>query len=237
MTIHITKFKAAVALVVVALLVPVTAIATHTFSDVPDGRYYTDAVEWAAENEITTGTSATTFSPEDAVTRGQNVTFAYRYDQNIVQPALTELESLFPIARSAGSTDNVGEDEPRTHLLSVEIDAPVPGIIQLNGFVRVDTGAFSGVTAGTVLCYFDLPGIDVPDELRLEGEIYYTGEATKEVTCPVTAALTVEAGTHTILMDAEAPETAYFDEYQMNALFVPLGSNDFVEEEPVILSK
>ena len=37
MTIHITKIKAAVALAVVALLVPVTAIATHTFSDVPDG--------------------------------------------------------------------------------------------------------------------------------------------------------------------------------------------------------
>jgi hypothetical protein len=187
MTIHITKSKAAVALVVVALLVPVTAIATHTFSDVPDGRYYTDAVEWAAENEITTGTSATTFSPEDAVTRGQNVTFAYRYDQNIVQPALTELESLFPIARSAGSTDDVDEDEPRTHLLSVEIEAPVPGIIQLNGFVRVDTGAFSELLPGTVLCYFDLSGIDVPDELLLEGEIYYAAKRRREVTCPVTA--------------------------------------------------
>ena len=96
MTVHITKFKAAVALLVVALLVPATAFATHSFSDVEDGTYYTAAVEWAADNGITTGTSATTFSPHDAVTRAQNVTFAYRYDQNVVQPALTELADNAP---------------------------------------------------------------------------------------------------------------------------------------------
>ena len=70
------------------------AFASNTFTDVDEGRYYTDAVGWAADNGVTTGTSATTFSPENAVTRAQNVTFAYRYDQNVVQPALTELESL-----------------------------------------------------------------------------------------------------------------------------------------------
>ena len=96
MTIHITKFKAVVALLVVALLVPATAFATHSFSDVEHGNYYTDAVEWAADNGVTTGTSATTFSPHDAVTRAQNVTFAYRYDQNVVQPALTELAANAP---------------------------------------------------------------------------------------------------------------------------------------------
>ena len=96
MTVHITKFKAAVALVVVVLLVPATAFATHSFSDVEDGTYYTAAVEWAADKGITTGTSATTFSPDDDVTRAQNVTFAYRYDQNVVQPALAELAANAP---------------------------------------------------------------------------------------------------------------------------------------------
>ena len=234
MTIHITKFKAAVALVVVALLVPVTAIATHTFSDVPDGRYYTDAVEWAAENGITTGTSATTFSPEDAVTRGQNVTFAYRYDQNIVQPALTELESLQPIARSAGSDVDIELDGlVSAQLLSVEIEAPVAGIIQMHGFVRVDTNALSAINDGTVFCWFD-DGPGASSELQPSPEVYYTGLAAEEVTCPLSGALTVEAGTHTILLRASGPDTAYASDYQMNALFVPRGSNDSDVEEPVI---
>ena len=69
--------------------------ASTTFTDVEEGRYYTDAVQWAADNGVTTGTSATTFSPENAVTRGQNVTFAYRYDQNVVQPALDDIDDRF----------------------------------------------------------------------------------------------------------------------------------------------
>jgi len=75
--------------------------ASSSFTDVPAGRYYTDAVEWAFENGVTTGTSATTFSPEDPVTRGQNVTFAYRYDQNVVQPALDALDTLDELSCTA----------------------------------------------------------------------------------------------------------------------------------------
>ncbi|MDG1876342.1 MAG: S-layer homology domain-containing protein, partial [Acidimicrobiales bacterium] len=71
------------------------AFASNTFTDVDEGRYYTDAVGWAADNGVTTGTSATTFSPENAVTRAQNVTFAYRYDQNVVQPALDNIDNRF----------------------------------------------------------------------------------------------------------------------------------------------
>jgi len=77
-----------VGFVAVAVLVPSVVLATHTFADVPDGTYYTAAVEWAGDTGVTSGTSATTFSPNAPVTRAQNVTFAYRYDQNVVQPAL-----------------------------------------------------------------------------------------------------------------------------------------------------
>ncbi len=48
------------------------------FKDVVPGAYYADAVAWAVANGITTGTSATTFSPEDGCTRGQVVTFLWR---------------------------------------------------------------------------------------------------------------------------------------------------------------
>ena len=50
----------------------------NPFTDVAEDAYYTDAVLWVAENGITEGTSATTFSPDDDCTRAQTVTFLYR---------------------------------------------------------------------------------------------------------------------------------------------------------------
>ena len=48
------------------------------FIDVLPGSYYYDAVLWAVENDITKGTSATTFSPNASCTRAQAVTFLWR---------------------------------------------------------------------------------------------------------------------------------------------------------------
>ena len=50
----------------------------NPFTDVAADAYYTGAVLWAAENGITGGTTATTFSPDDDCTRAQIVTFLYR---------------------------------------------------------------------------------------------------------------------------------------------------------------
>ena len=55
--------------------------ATNTenpFDDVKEDAFYYDAVLWAAENGITTGTSATTFEPDATCTRGQIITFLWR---------------------------------------------------------------------------------------------------------------------------------------------------------------
>ena len=51
---------------------------TVEFTDVPADAYYADAVAWASQNGITTGTSATTFSPNDKCSRANIVTFLYR---------------------------------------------------------------------------------------------------------------------------------------------------------------
>ena len=48
------------------------------FTDVKIGDYYSPAVRWAVANGITSGTSATTFSPSAPCTRAQIVTFLYR---------------------------------------------------------------------------------------------------------------------------------------------------------------
>lgn len=49
-----------------------------SFSDVSEDAYYSSAVKWAVQNNVTTGTSATTFSPDDTCTRAQILTFMWR---------------------------------------------------------------------------------------------------------------------------------------------------------------
>ena len=50
----------------------------NPFIDVPAGSYYEDAVIWAVDKGITTGTSATAFDPDGICTRAQAVTFLWR---------------------------------------------------------------------------------------------------------------------------------------------------------------
>ena len=50
----------------------------NPFTDVTSSDYFYDAVLWAVEKGITKGTSETTFSPSQTVTRAQVVTFQYR---------------------------------------------------------------------------------------------------------------------------------------------------------------
>lgn len=68
------------------------------FKDVAAGTYYYDAVLWAVENGVTSGTSATTFDPEGTCTRGQIVTFLWRA-QGI--PAISGANPFTDVAESA----------------------------------------------------------------------------------------------------------------------------------------
>ena len=57
---------------------PAPASAQTVFTDVGEKAFYAKAVAWAVENQITSGTSKTTFSPDAGCTRGQVVTFLWR---------------------------------------------------------------------------------------------------------------------------------------------------------------
>jgi len=57
---------------------PVPVGSMNPFADVSENAYYAKAVQWAYEQEITGGTSATTFGSNDPCTRAQMVTFLYR---------------------------------------------------------------------------------------------------------------------------------------------------------------
>ena len=65
------------------------ADSSNPFTDVPADAYYHDAVLWALDKNVTTGTSKTTFSPSATCTRGQVVTFLWRA-MGCPEPASTE---------------------------------------------------------------------------------------------------------------------------------------------------
>ena len=49
------------------------------FTDVPNSADYAQAVAWAVQRGVTNGKTETTFAPNETCTRGQIVTFLYRY--------------------------------------------------------------------------------------------------------------------------------------------------------------
>lgn len=62
-------------LVVAFMMVFTISAAAANFTDVRPDDYFADAVDWAVQNNITSGTSAAIFSPQDACTCAQIMTF------------------------------------------------------------------------------------------------------------------------------------------------------------------
>ncbi len=71
---------------------PAPANAETAFTDVGPKAFYAKAVAWAVEKGITKGMTDTTFAPNDTCTRGQIVTFLYRFKDS---PAPKSTETAF----------------------------------------------------------------------------------------------------------------------------------------------
>jgi len=142
MTFTITKVRLAVVILAIALLAPATAFATHSFTDTPDGKFYTDAVAWTKANGITTDCGdGTTFCTNDPVTRGENITFAKRYDDFVVQPALTTL-SAGAAANAAAVADTYTKAEVDAAVLAAMLGtATIPSGVTVTGRDGWDFGA------------------------------------------------------------------------------------------------
>lgn len=102
----------------------VASTTSAVFDDVEDGQFFTVAVGWMVDNAITTGTSATTFSPADSLTRGQGVTFLWR---GAGEPGTFSL-NVFHI------------NDSHSHLEADDVDIDIAGTaveFELGGFPRV----------------------------------------------------------------------------------------------------
>lgn len=98
------------------------------FADVPGGAYYCDAVLWAVETGVTTGTSANTFSPDAPCSDGQILTLLWRTKGS---PAVGEAQSREPYYAGAvrwaeemellsgmEGTFDPEADSPRAHIVT-----------------------------------------------------------------------------------------------------------------------
>ena len=82
----------------------------HSFSDI-GVQAQNDAVSWMAAAGITTGTSPTTFSPDETLTRADLVTFLYRYQGGpdvTVDPLTPTCDASAFIAIAAGGLHSCG---------------------------------------------------------------------------------------------------------------------------------
>lgn len=62
----------------VGTMIPTLAASPAGFTDVPDGTWYTEAVDWCKENGIMSGTGTTTFAPNTTMSRAMLAAVLYR---------------------------------------------------------------------------------------------------------------------------------------------------------------
>ncbi len=137
-----------VALITTLVVVPLTANASHQFTDVPDTNIFHDDIAWMKDNAITTGClDGTVYCPGDNVTRQQMAAFMRRLAEKKVVDAATAVtaddagmlggeapDHYETIIEGTQGTD--GELLPIDNLLSdfetVSITAPAPGYVLVN---------------------------------------------------------------------------------------------------------
>lgn len=163
---------------------PSPPIAVAGFTDVWEGAYYADAVRWAVNKNITSGTSATTFSPDTTCTTAQILTFLWRANgspapngSNAAVPAGQYYTDAANWALEKGLTDAFNADTPATRAATVTYLWKLAGkpAADAASFADVDAGAEyaqavawavkEGITAGTSATTF------APDNTCTRGQI------------------------------------------------------------------
>jgi hypothetical protein len=194
--------RTAVIAVVTALLVaPLTALATHTFTDVSDSNTFHDDIAWLESVGITQGCnppSNTEYCPDDNVTRGQMAAFLHRNATNLAP-------------RAAFNTNEGPDNTGGTRTLSTEITAPGPGTLVMNGSMLT----FTELTSDTTICWLEV------NDVKVHGsETHTTQEQIEDSGCTVTGAQVVDSGTYTVDLEANGPDW-YWDE-TVWVMWIPL---------------
>ena len=151
---------------------------SSVFTDVPVGKWVTDPVAWAVQNDITNGTEKDKFSPGKDCTQAQILTFLYRAARSEGEATAEDVEKAINWAREKGMIDDTFDsNKPCTRATAVNyiwqaFDKPNA---QASSFTDVPTDApygyavdwavEKGVTNGTSDTAFS------PDKVCSRGEI------------------------------------------------------------------
>ena len=199
---------------------PVAVYASHQFSDVQDSNPFHDDISWLADAGVTLGCGPNVFCPKDNVTREQMAAFMRRLADNQVVDAGElggfEADQLAPRA-AFNATSDLADGQAT---LTADITAPESGILILNG--SVDAEAPQGGTVDSYSCRLEVDDVVVPGSSRnsqTNGPINNVLVNTSE-NCTATAALSVDAGSHTV--DFETSSLSVAGNASVWAVWVPL---------------
>lgn len=120
----------------------------NKFTDVPNGKWFTAAVAWAAENGIVSGVSAQKFDPYGSITREQLAVIFYRYCNFIGLDTSARADlSTFP---DCASISNYASDALRW-AVNVELIAGT----KFNGYILLDPqGSATRAQVATIFMRF-----------------------------------------------------------------------------------
>jgi hypothetical protein len=239
-TISITKGRMAAIIAVIVLLGSTVAYAAHPFTDVEDGKWYSDAVDWAHNNDITTGNTPTTFNGDAGVTRYGAVTFQQRYDENVAAPARQDLaDDISEISdahddevgrlayEQSTDEDNWDGNDLKT---DVTINIPTDGFLIANYSANIGKDFDETGTGGlTVAADFKHEG-DYIDTFRQRFDLDATLFNVDEHSLSFTHVLEASAGDNdvdvTLSHNGAATDLLYVYSENLNVLFVPFDANN-----------
>jgi hypothetical protein len=240
--------KLALALAVLAVvLIPVAAVASHQFTDVPDSNIFHDDIAWMRDNNVTRGCNPPAndkYCPGNTVTREQMAAFMHRLATNKVVDAATAEEAEHATtadsatkavdadtvdgfdaaelaSRAAFALDQLdGVTENTT--LDTTIVAPSRGVLVMNA--AVDITLFTADTEDTVICELMVDGLVVVGTEMFASVGNNDGGTvpdSEENICSTTGALVVDPGSHTVTFDIRDVTDAELYDVSLNAIWVP----------------
>ena len=128
-----------VVLVTAIIVAPLTALASHQFTDVPNSNTFHGDISWLADNAVTKGCNPpanTQFCPKDTVTREQMAAFLHRMDNNLGIKVASVTGSQ--VAGTDASADGA--------FASTQITAPQDGVAIVQSTASWDFGDYVVVT-------------------------------------------------------------------------------------------
>ncbi len=205
---------------VTALIVaPLTAIAAHSFTDVPDSNTFHTDIAWLADAGVTKGCNPpanTEFCPDDAVTRGQMSAFMHRFAQYIGAedgtPALADsADDAAALEGKAGAsytnpvvsvqTDDTSlPNATVVELAELTINTPDDGGLIISGMLRPNATATgqatfwlqldSGTCSFTTGEFYSI----TPSRIGQEGTV--------DTSAPILGVVETSSGDHTVTLCA-----------------------------------